>query len=217
MDDLARTDNSEIANRNEFVNFEETFKRISEQNYNNRNTKTDPNIVRVREGKKGQTYSYITRADAHAWLDKHYPIWSWVVDPESFKEFAGAVQVAGTLTVMDPITGAARSIKTYGSDDIELVKDTGKPVNLTYAKNADTDAFKRAVYTLGGFQDVYTGRCGEDRDTASEEDLQWFIEKVIPAARAADMPYDRIIHRLMSFRDGIITRDYIAKQLHIQE
>lgn len=215
MADIVRQ-SEQIANQIDFVNFEETMKRVSQENYERRSTITDPSKIRVREGKKGKTYAYITRTDAQEWLDKHYPIWSWEIDSNSFKEFAGFVQVSGTLKVIEPSTGAIRSICTYGSDEIEFKKDSNEPVSLTYAKNVDTDALKRAVFTLGGFKDVYTGIRGEERDTASEEDLEWFITNVIPAALKAGMTYDRIVHRLMAFREGIIEKEYIAKQLNLE-
>jgi len=148
-----------------------------------------------------------------------YPGWSFEVVPGSFKEYAGHVSVAGTLTVIE--TGDftfKRTITCIGSDEVEFRKDNkSQPVIMTYYKNAETDALKRCVFTLGGFCDVYTDEdlSDSEENVVPNSDLDWFLLKVLPILmrryQNKDVHARNIFKSLKGFMTGSITKETLSK------
>jgi hypothetical protein len=115
------------------------------------------------------------------WLDKHYPGWSFEVIPESTKEYAGFVYTSGKLTVIEE-GGFIRVVTCIGCDEIEFRReDKSLPVSMNYYKNAETDSLKRCVFTLGGFNDVYTDEMPDIIESIiPDNELDWFLVSVLP-------------------------------------
>ena len=185
-----------------------------------RNTKTPAKQIHKRDGKKGQVWSYIERITAMKWLDEYYPCWSFEILPESFKEYAGYVQCAGKLSVYDSDTSLKRVITCYGQQEITVIKDSGNPQWKMYVKAVETDAFKRCVFTLGGFTDVYT-KDSLDVDERSDEDLGWYVDKILPVVLSR---YDyttkmakAIFSQMHLFRFGEISRQELVRSYKIVE
>jgi len=191
------------------------FDDAKKTNIDNRFEKTNEASIKIREGKGGQRWRYISRIDALQWLDKHFPLWSWNTDPNSFREYAGYVQCVGTLEVKTEQL-VTRSITTYGSVEIRINSTTGQPVMMTYAKNCDTDALKRAVFTLGGFSDIYSDIDDEtDFEMPTSNDIMWYFDKVIPLVRN-DMDGRKLADKFMKFLAGTITKEIIVEKLGIR-
>jgi len=175
-------DSGMIKNDEVLHDLEEFFDGIRRNSQELRNTPTNKNIIKVREGKKDvqgniQYWKYITRLDAMKWLDESYPGWSWEFHCDSLKELAGLFIGSGTLTVIHK--GLKRSFTTIGDEEIIFKKETKEPVIKNYAKSVDTDALKRAVFTLGGFTDVYTEIDLHSSDL-TEDEFKYYFENIFP-------------------------------------
>lgn len=198
------------------------FTGISEKAHKLRNTSTPGEKIKVRKGKGGKSWKYIQRIDAMEWLDKNYPGWSMEVDTLSFKEYAGFVYATVKLSVIENIgdTALKREIKCTGCDEIEFTKETNQPVSMTYYKNAETDALKRCVFSLGGFKDVYSEEELEDiqQQICTDEDIDWFIQSVLPVLNTKHK--DKLISSrnylktISGFLSGEISKELIVKALN---
>jgi hypothetical protein len=181
-----------------------------------RRSRTEPDIIHVREGKAGQVWRYVKRIAVMEWLDRNYPGWSFEVVPDSFKEYGGLVMAIGKLTVFEPETGLKRIVSCTGSDEIEFRKDDKKiPVSMTYYKNAETDALKRCVFTLGGFTDVYTDEEESSEPIVADEELGWFIKNALKLLlkRHADgkITARNLFKSICGFMRGDISKEKIIK------
>jgi hypothetical protein len=139
------------------------MKLVAEENKKRRKKKTSNKNKKIREGKGGQNFYYVDRLAAQSWLDEHYPVWEMKVLPDSLFVIddttergrkTGTYNIAVELTVKDPNTAVNRTITCYGSKEFIINKE-GEKTQQAYFKSAETDAFKRCVYTLGAFADVY--------------------------------------------------------------
>jgi len=195
------------------------FDGISEKSKRLRNTTTPKNKILKRQGKAGKKWKYIRRIDAMEWLDNNYPGWSFEMIPDSIMEKAGYMWVTGKLTIYE--TGQAalkRVITCIGCDEIEFKTETvdGQKFKLDevlvipYFKNAETDALKRCVFSLGGFKDVYTDDKIEAQSYLSPEDQQWYVDRVLQ--RVIDKP-DILFKSMVAFYNGIVDRKYIEDNL----
>jgi hypothetical protein len=192
-----------------FENFEPLLDIAKEKNKALRRKRTPKDVVKTRKGKAGQFWKYIDRLDAMRWLDENYPIWSWEFDKMEFQ--GGQYYGKGTLTVLTS-TGASRKIATIGSVE-ERIESSGNKTNLPYAKMVDTDALKRAVFSLGAFADVYKETNEEPAfPMPSNEDITWYWTVVYNVIKDK-VEAQKIAEKFLAFIYGDIDRQYISKQL----
>jgi hypothetical protein len=187
---------------------------ISKKAHKLRNQRTEPNHVKERKGKGGKVWKYINRITAMEWLDKNYPGWSMKTDPISFREYAGFVWGSVTINVIEGNgdTAIKREITCVGCDEIEFKQD-GSPLSLTYYKNAETDALKRCVFTLGGFKDIYTDE-ELDNPVMAKDDMIWFVENVVDRLR--NKP-ESLFKATVNFYNGVLDKQYIIDNLLTKE
>lgn len=211
---------------------ETLFDTVRQDSQNQRTEKTPEAKSNKGRGKKhfkgrgGGTYSYINRMDAMEWLDKHYPGWSFEVDPASYFQLADHIYVAATLKVIHPKTGIPRVIKTIGCDAAEYKKDangnqTKDLAVLQYVKAAETDALKRAVFTLGGYADVYSEFEYEgnfETIELSPEDVLDYFTNILPVSveRLKGNPYALFKQVKMVHEKGLIALQKLKTTYNIQ-
>jgi hypothetical protein len=148
-------------------------------------------IKEIKYAKK--SFSYVPIKHFYTWLDNHYPGWDFEVDPSSIHEAFGYISVAGKLTVKQVFTSShdphihmstGRVIKSYGSDEVINKKDGGGEQSFPYLKAAESDALKRCVVKLGGFNDVYFEVDAETESQTSkeitEDDITYYMETIAP-------------------------------------
>jgi len=165
------------------------------------------------DGKK-KLFSYIKWGSAAMWLDENYPGWSFEVVPESFRENAGSINCIGKLTVYEP-NGLMRIMMAAGNVEINTKKDGTGIVALDYWKVAETDAFKRCVARLGGFNDLYADEVFEEYsneiDKLFNEVFPVLIEKALEEKHKFN--FDNVAKVLISYFRGNITIQRINELL----
>jgi len=176
----------------------------------NRKEKTPREHIKTREGAHGMTYKYVDRITVQTWLDEHYPGWSWEFDLGSVREIAGFFVGSGKLTVYEPEMSAhPRIIQTTGSMKIKFERETNEAFASEYAKGADSDALKRAVFTLGGFTDIYAPEYADTSEVASDINYAWALFVVPELLSAASIEPKRIAALVQSYLAGKFTREQI--------
>lgn len=190
-------------------NFEPILSMAKDKNKALRRKRTPKDIVKTRPGKGGGSWKYIDRLDAMRWLDENYPIWSWEFD--KMEDDGMYYYGKGTLSVLTE-SGAARKIATIGSVEFRADKQ-GNKVVLPYAKMVDTDALKRAVFSLGAFSDIYKETNTEPSfDMPTNEDIDWYWTTMYVAIKDK-MTAQKVAEKFLAFLAGDIDREYISKQL----
>lgn len=185
----------------------EAFETIRKRTVKARSTKTSKDKVKIREGKAGRKFKYIDRTSAMEWLDKHYPGWSFIILPDSYREDPVWLYMAGELTVYEP-EGLKRAIRCYGCIDLKKRKDTGAlSYDMPYIKAIETDALKRCVFSLGGFADVYS----ETEVENVEDSDTWFFDTAIPLL--VTLSYTGI-EELNSTKIGMIVKSYMSGKIN---
>lgn len=139
---------------------------------NNRQEPTSEKLIKnISYGKKN--FSYVPIKHFYTWLDEHYPGWEFEVEHNSVREDYGFISVAGRLTVRTVDDGPTKlhyvkTVRSFGSDEVINSKQGGfQP--FPYVKAAESDALKRCVVKLGGFNDVYFE---VDAETESEQPVE---------------------------------------------
>jgi len=169
--DIVKYDNEHLFEIDKAKNiiYENYYKKI-------RNKKTPEELVKTREGSQGKFYDYITRRAAMDWLDHNYPGWSMKFIKDKFDNISVAMVIS--IEIYDPVIKRKRIIQAWGEKEVIKKKDGGH-AKIQYWKAAETDALKRCVMTLGGFNDVYT-----EGDFSEEipEELNFYIDELLPKA-----------------------------------
>lgn len=189
------------------------FQSMAVKSVNLRKKRTQKRDIRVREGKAGQSWKYVTRLAIRKWLDANYPGWSFEIIPSSVNQIGNFVHIAGTLTVYEPETLLKRTFTCFGAK--EAIVSKGELATHPYLKSAESDAIKRCVCDLGGFNDVYgDAEVLEDESMCSEADLAWYFEVAFPYFQAKFTP-SQLMENINKFTMGVITRSVITS--HIPE
>jgi len=203
---------AKIANENEMIVNATSLDEISKRSLKIRQGRTPQELVLTREGKKGEFYNYVNRLTVMKWLDENYPGWSFETIPDSFKEYGGYLCVTAKLTVWEP-TGLPRIITCTGQAEIRLSKTDRKPLQLTYYKNAETDALKRCVFTLGGFSDVYTDDEAFSALQTDKDVSPTILAKLAKLLFLQIEDYEVIGKMLRAYADGTMTIEELLKTL----
>lgn len=202
----------------------ENWNKIKEKSKKLRALKTNRKLIKKLPGGRDRfgnelEFDYIELGEFYKWLDEYYPGWSWQVDSSSAKEFAGSFNVVGTLTVFEE-SGIPRIFTCVGSKRIKVKKESKDIVELDYYKAAESDALKRAVSRLGGFNDIYTKSEFESYD---EDKVTWFFDKIYPKLiykiiHNDNYDYEKLKILIIGFIKGKISREDIEnKYLIIKE
>lgn len=187
---------------------------MSERSLNLRSTKTPPELISQREGPQKKILSYVKPYPIYVWLDTHYPGWSMEVD-DKFSQVAGFIYVTVVLNVIEP-TGIKRTIKRQGCDEAAFNRETKELVSIPYLKAAETDALKRCVMALGGFADIYMD-AETHTELVTDEDLLWYMRKVITYHTVAQTPPRTIFKQMKAFMEGVIKQEDIIKRYNLGE
>jgi len=120
--------------------------------------KTPKKYTYQREGGRGKMFTYVKRFICQVWLDTYYPGgWSFTQDTFYIDKEIGKVFVHGILKVMEEESNLDREISAWGDNDLTRDRETDEfHRNQDMLKGAESDALKRCVFTLGGFNDIYT-------------------------------------------------------------
>ena len=162
---------------------------------------TPVNYVQKKPGGGGKSYPYVKIAAFYRWLDKHYPGWSMEVIPGSISQMANFVHLAVKLRVIEK-EGLVREITSYGADEA-ILKD-GQLIPHPYLKSAESDAIKRCVVKLGGFNDVYS-EIDAEKEPLSEGKAKWYIENVLPIATKV-LPPQVVFKQMDAFANDLLTK-----------
>ena len=177
-----------------------------------RKKKTKKDAIFKREGGKGKVFDYVKRSAAIDALNEHYPINSFSI-MQVFKNTDGSCEIVGRLDFIDPDTGIPMHVDEIGS--YKPLGDREKVPNMEL-KAARTDCFKRCLAAIGFFSDVYGDGIDEEGTTVPEEDLSWFLEKVLPLIlsryEASIIPVKNVFDIITKFTFGSLTKDFIKKQ-----
>lgn len=168
-----------------------------------RSSKTSKEQVKWRDGKAGQRWKYITRAQAEAELDKHYPGWSY--EAMDYKELFDRVHVLGRLTVIDENVGK-RIIQRWGSKEIIKKKDGSIATATDYIKSAESDSIKRCTIGFGLFNDVYTDEDFEGNISRTNELLVPLLIDYIESNNYKPQVLTNLINKMMT---NSVTEDLI--------
>lgn len=185
----------------------EVFKygeKVNEQ----RHTKTNPEDISYRKGKKGKEYKYIKKEVGWNWLDIHYPVNSFELDTSSVRELAGFFYVKGILKVYVTELSIFRVVEAWGCDEIEFKQETKEPVILMYLKNAETDAFKRCLVKLGAFNDVYS-EIETDSRIIPDEDLEWYVNTILPVVMKGVKSAKGFFTQVRMFSNGSLSKEQL--------
>lgn len=177
---------------------------LDDMSKKHRARRTDPtpiNYVQKKPGGQGKSYAYVKIAAFYRWLDKHYPGWSMEVVPGSMHQMANFVHLAVKLKVIEK-EGLVREITSYGADEA-IVKD-GNLISHPYLKSAESDAIKRCVVKLGGFNDVYSDIEAE-KEPLSEAKAKWYIENILPIATKVLAP-QVVFKQMDAFANDLLTK-----------
>lgn len=187
------------------------FQDMSIKSNNLRSKRTPKKYVRQREGKAGQTWKYVNRIGCRKWLDDNYPGWSFEINPASVHQLGNFVHIAGTLTVYESESLLKRTFTCFGAKEAIVGKE-GLSTH-PYLKSAETDALKRCVADLGGFNDVYgDAELLSDEGMTSEEDLAWYFEFAFPYFQRKLTPA-QLMSNIDKFRSGVITKNIILQNI----
>ena len=187
------------------------FKEMSIKDLETRKKRTPKRDIKIREGKGGQSWKYVTRLSMRKWLDTYYPGWSFEIIPTSVNQIGNFVHIAGTLTVIEPNTLLKRTFTCFGAKEAIIGKDG--LVTHPYLKSAESDAFKRCVVDLGGFNDVYgDAEVLEDEGMCNEDDLGWYFDVALPYFKAKFTP-SQLLNNINKFTSGIITKNMIITNI----
>ena len=140
-----------------------------------RHSVTPKRVVKTRQGKGNQSFKYVSWVAVCDWLDTNFP--GWTFEANNAQIIGQSVIVLGTLMVID--NGLIRKFSCYGEK--EGISSEGKYVSIPYIKAAETDALKRCVARLGGFNDVYTD-VDVETETEINKDAIEFITNILPKA-----------------------------------
>lgn len=189
----------------------ELFKEMSMDSLNLRKKRTQKRDIKLRDGKAGQSWKYVTRNSMRRWLDTYYPGWSFDIIPTSLQQLGNFVHIAGTLTVYEPKTLLKRTFTCFGAK--EAIVSKGELSTHPYLKSAESDAFKRCVCDLGGFNDVYgDAEVLEDEGMCSEDDLAWYFDVAFPFFKAKLTPA-QLMTNINKFTLGVITKQIILNNI----
>lgn len=162
---------------------------------------TPSNYRKTKPGGGGKAYPYVKIAAFYRWLDKHYPGWSMEVLANSVNQMANFVHIAVKLRVVEP-EGVIREITSYGADEA-ILKD-GQLIPHPYLKSAESDAIKRCVVKLGGFNDVYSDIEAEI-EPLSEAKAKWYIQEVLPTAVKSVAP-TVVFKQMNAFAQNLLSK-----------
>lgn len=186
---------------NELVIFEkqDLLDNIKDKSKKLRHGVTPKRVIKTRQGKANQSFKYVSWVAVCDWLDTNYPGWSF--EASNAQVIGQSVSVLGTLIVVD--NGLIRKFSCYGEK--EGISSEGKFIAIPYIKAAETDALKRCVARLGGFNDVYTDVEVETESEINNESIE-FITTILPRAieEYKDDP-SKIFNQIKGFMSGKIS------------
>jgi len=214
MDTIVKHSNQELIYPDEKIS--NLLKSISIDNLNKRKNKTSKKNIYTRVGKDNKSFRYIKPKAVYQWLDQNYPLWSMEVIHESYKELSNFINIAVRLTVIDPVSFKVRVITRYGSKEAILKKDTKELVPTQYIKAAETDALKRCVVALGGFNDVYMD--SEDLEIEdSTEKRNWYVKEILPKMINKELFKESphlLFEQMLAFDAGKITKEQLINSIN---
>lgn len=112
------------------------------------------------------------------WLDTYYPErWSDQITRQWYDEKMDSYHTTIRITIQHD--GYVTTYESTGTAECEYKKSDNSFVPLTYYKNSESDAFKRACVKVGAYNDVYS----EDETAYKaadipEKDIEWMIRNV---------------------------------------
>lgn len=179
-----------------------------------RGSRTPKRKIKTRQGKDGKIFKYIGPLEAYKWLDEHYPLWSMEVS-DSYHQIANWLYVRVTVTIYDSVTGVQRTISRLGGKEAIITKDGGNLASIQYLKAAETDAVKRIVVALGGYNDVYSSDedLGEDEEELRER-RQWYVNNILPKVMEVEifkMNPERIIEQILRYEAGLLSKEKLSQ------
>jgi len=162
---------------------------------------TPDNWKLAKPGGGGKSFAYVKIAAFYRWLDKNYPGWSMEVVVGSVYQVANFIHVAVKLTVVES-NGVTRTITSYGADEA-ILKD-GNLISHPYVKSAESDALKRCVVKLGGFNDVYS-EIEAEQEPISDAKAVWYTGNVLPVVLKR-LPATTVFKQMEAFANNLITK-----------
>lgn len=185
---------------------------IKESSKAKRKASTPKKSRKERQGKGGQTFTYIEVDYVYSWLDTHYPGWSSNVIPDSYHTVGNHVHIAVALSVMEA-SGVPRTITRFGAKEA-IPKANGSLVEHPYLKSAESDALKRCAVALGCAADIY-GKGNEESEMqiCDAADILWFCSN-IPAILSAIPPekIHNIPKQLTALQNCKLTKETLISQ-----
>lgn len=176
---------------------------------NLRTTKTDPMLIKEREGKGKKTFKYVTKHTAYRWLDMNYPgSWGFKVSERFYDEKFKQYYVMGKIKIKDPVTGFIREFEDIGISENKVKVSTGEDVEQMHYKNAVSDCFKRCAVVAGAFNDVYSE---DDEGFKDAEDIDY--TKIFKHIDKGLIDYDanQIVQQLFSVKYGLLNESDIME------
>ena len=197
-------------NQLQWNNVSDLLEELRKNQAHRRAEPTPKNFQQKKPGGGGKAYPYVKIAAFYRWLDKHYPGWSMEVIPTSMHQMANFVHIAVKLTVVEP-QGVVRQITSYGADEA-ILKD-GQLISHPYLKSAESDAIKRCVVKLGGFNDVYS-ELEAEQEPLSEAKAKWYVDNVLPLT-LKHLPPQVVFKQMDAFANDLVSKqdllDFISK------
>jgi len=193
-----------------------SLENIKIKNQKLRNKKTDRKLIKILDKGYDKTgkhllFDYVSWGTVARWLDEYYPCWSMEILPDSIKNEAGSINCIVKLTVFEE-GGIPRIIQCCGTRKIDIKQSDGSVVSLDYWKSAETDAFKRCVARLGGFNDIYT----DNTDELTEDTIEYIFDQVFPrltkiaeSEKYPDYTMDNVAKTLKGYFKGVVTLEQI--------
>lgn len=185
--------------------------------------KTPKKYTYKREGGRGKMFTYVKRFICQIWLDTYYPgQWSFTQDDYYIDKEIGKAFVHGVLEVWeDDANVFDRKISAWGDNDLTRDKETGEfHSNQDMLKGAESDALKRCVFTLGGFNDIYTidkdnpkGQMHLINTQINNEISEIIINLGLQLIKDKKLQMDKFFNQLNALNDGIVTSDQVTDYL----